>query len=150
MIPDMAVHTIMLPVAIGDEFSDALRSIVWDDEAGTVEGDHGLVPAIRGILARDRPVTVGTPGGTWDLRDPGRDPVEMLTILGSLFWPSLDDPLRSTLPPVFNGIEVAPPEPGEIMLDYLDVPDDVARMLGDPAVSNAELDRRLLELQPAA
>lgn len=114
MIPDMSVHTIRLPVGMREEMRADLFLIVWDDEAGTVEGDHPLVPRIRRVLDAEKPVTVGTIGGTWDLRDPGRDPVEMLTLLRDLYWPAVDEPLRSTLPPVFDGLDVPAPEPGEM------------------------------------
>ena len=108
----MAVHTIMLP----DRMRGLdLRSIVWDDEAGTVEGDHDDVPWLRSVLAGDKPVTVGDPGGTWDLRDPAHDPAEMLVLLYQVYWPALDKPLRATLPTVFDGVELPPAEKGEAL-----------------------------------
>ena len=109
----MSVHTIRLPVGMREEMRDELFSIIWDDEAGKVDGDHPLVPEIRRVLETAKPVTVGTVGGTWDLDDPGRDPVEMLTLLRNLYWPAVVGPLRSTLPPVFDGLAVPTPEPGE-------------------------------------
>ena len=105
----MAIHTITLPDWMrGDE----LRSILWDDEAGTVDGDHSLVPDFRRVFDAPKPVTVGDPGGTWDLHDPAHDVVEFLTHLGVVFWPALDEPLRSTLPPVFDGVEIPWADPG--------------------------------------
>lgn len=110
----MAVHTLRIPDWLrGDE----LRSIVWDDEAGTVEGDHSKVAEFRRVFAADKPVTIGDPGGTWDLDDPAHDPVQFLTLLGNVHWPALDEPLRSTLPAVFDGVEVLTPNPGEILHD---------------------------------
>ncbi|MCY3873387.1 MAG: hypothetical protein OXF88_03725 [Rhodobacteraceae bacterium] len=111
----MAIHTIMLPASIHD---GKLRSITWNDVEGTVEGDHNKVEYIRRMLAAEKPVTVGDPGGTWDLRDPAHDPAEFLTLLYMAHCPVLDEPLRSTLPPVFDGIEIPPPDPGEIL--YID------------------------------
>ena len=89
-----------------------LRSIVWDDEAGTVAGDHSKVDSFRRVFAADKPVTIGGGGGTWDLTDPAHDPVEFLTMLRNVYWPALDEPLRSTLPAVFDGVQVPYPDPG--------------------------------------
>ncbi len=105
----MAIHTITIPDRVR---SGELRAIVWDDEAGIVHGEHSLVPDLRRVFDAPKPVTVGDPGGTWDLHDPARDPVEFLTCLGSLYWPVLDEPLRSALPAVFEGVEVPLPDPG--------------------------------------
>lgn len=112
----MAVHTILLPdVMRGRE----LRSIVWD-EAGTVEGEHYDVAWIRDVIRRSAsgPVTVGDPGGTWDLRDPAHDPAEFLTLLyvcvpGHL----LDEERIASLPPIFRGVEVPPRDPGEQLFE---------------------------------
>lgn len=76
----MVVHTIEIPDGMrGGE----LRRIVWDDEAGTLAGDfdpHEL-DYMRTVFAAEKPVTVGDPGGTWDLRDPAHDAAEFLTLL---------------------------------------------------------------------
>ena len=111
----MARHTMMLPDLVrGRE----LRTIVWDDEAGTVDGDHFQIAAIRRVFEAPKPVTVGDPGGTWDLHDPAHDPAEFLVVLGqSVWWRVLQDPLRSTLPAVFDGVEIPQPDPGEILYD---------------------------------
>jgi len=106
----MAIHTIRIPDLLrGRE----LRSILWDDVAGTVEGEHSDVPDLRRFFEAPKPVTVGDPGGTWDLRDPAHDPVEFLTLLGVIFQPVLDEPLRSTLPAVFDGVSVPRADVGE-------------------------------------
>ena len=34
------------------------------------------------------------------------DRAEFLAFLGVIFWPALDEPLRSTLPPILNGVEI--------------------------------------------
>ena len=109
----MAVHTIMLPdMTKGRE----PRSIVWDDEAGTVEGEHEQVPYLRRVLAAPKPVTVGA-GHIWHLHDLGHDPAEFLVLLCGSYWPIEKEPLRSTLPPVFDGVEVPEGEPGEELYD---------------------------------
>lgn len=108
----MAVHTITLPDWMrGDE----LRTIVWDDEAGTVSGTHSDVAELQRVFDAPKPVTIGDEGGTWDLQDPAHDPAEFLTALGNAFWPALREPLRSTLPEVFDGLEPLEADPGEIL-----------------------------------
>ena len=113
----MAVHAILLPdVMRGRE----LRSIVWDDETGGVEGEHYDVAWIRDVIRRSEagPVTVGNPGGTWDLRDPAHDPAEFLTLIevcipGHL----LTEDVLASLPSVFRGVELPPRDPGEQLFD---------------------------------
>lgn len=109
----MATHTILLPDMMRGR---ALRSIVWNDQAGTVEGDHYRVATIRDIIRQsaEGPVTVGDPGGTWDLRDPGHDPAEFLVLLGICFrGPPLPSTILASLPPIFDGVELPPADPGE-------------------------------------
>ncbi|MCY4097661.1 MAG: hypothetical protein OXF40_05290, partial [Rhodospirillales bacterium] len=60
---------------------------------------------------------IGDEGGTWDLRDPAHDPAEFLTALANGFWPVLREPHRSTLPAVFDGVEIPTADPGEILYD---------------------------------
>ena len=110
----MTVHTIVMPDAAHGEEP---RRIVWDDEAGTVEGEHDEVPYIQRVIAAPKPVEVGGPGEIWHLRDPGHDPAEFLVLLSLAYWPILREPLRSTLPPVFDGVEVPEGEPGEELYD---------------------------------
>ncbi len=97
----MTIHTIMLP----EGFNRPMRSIVWDDEAGTVTGEHRDVPWMQGILAEPTPVVLLVPGGDATLRDPGHDPADFLFLLRRVYWPVVDEPLRSSLPPVFDGVE---------------------------------------------
>ena len=66
------------------------RTISWDDEAGTVAGDHSVVARIRARFEAPKPVTIGGPWGMWDLVDPAHDPVEFLTLLANVHWPILD------------------------------------------------------------
>ena len=102
----MAKHTIMLPEWVA---GDDLRSIVWDDEAGTVEGEHSRLDLIREILAEPTPYTVGSVASEVTLEDAAHSPADFLRVLG--IWIDsrvLEDPLRSTLPPVFDGVEPTP------------------------------------------
>ena len=102
----MAKHIIRIPDRLrGRE----LRTIEWDDEAGTVSGDHSEIDDIRRVFAASKPVTVGQ-GAVWDLRDPAHDPAEFLVLIEQAFWPALDPPLRETLPAVFDGVALPAPE----------------------------------------
>ena len=110
----MAVHTITLPDGMR---SDDLRTIVWDDEAGTVSGTHYNLPYIRRIFAAPKPVEVGVCGRVWRLRDPAHDPAEFLVLLEVTYWPALVSPLRETLPAIFDGVELPEGEPDEDLYD---------------------------------
>ena len=109
----MAEHTILLPDAMRGR---ALRSIVWDNQAGTVEGEHYEIAWIRDVIRQsaEGPVTVGDPGGTWDLRDPGHDPAEFLVLLGLCFrGHPLPSTILASLPPIFDGVSLPSADPGE-------------------------------------
>lgn len=69
------------------------------------------------MLAAAPPVVMGDVMGTVTLHDPGHDPADFLVLLGRACWPVLEEPLRSTLPPVFNGVEMTPVEPRAPVLD---------------------------------
>ncbi len=101
----MTVHTIMLPDMV---HYDAPRSVIWDDEAGTVTGEHYDVPWMQEGLAFTPPIEMPDVMGTITLNDPGHDPADFLVLLWQAYWPVLDEPLRSTLPPVFDGVEMTP------------------------------------------
>ncbi len=114
----MAKHTITIP---DRRRGRELRTIVWDDEAGTVSGDHWNVASLRRAFAAAKPVTVGSNGGTWTLHDPAHDPAEFLTVLGNAYWPVLDEPLRSSLPAIFDGVELPPMDyDGGVVVTYPD------------------------------
>ena len=81
------------------------RTILRDDKVGIVEGGHSGIANFQRTFDAPKPATVGTGGGgLWHLKGPAHDPAEFLTCLGVM--PALDEPLRSTLPPVFDGVEV--------------------------------------------
>ncbi len=107
----MAVHTIRIP-----DYSE-LRVIVWDDEAGTVVGDHSGVEFLRQVFAAKKPVTVGDPGWMYDLVDPAHSPSEFLAALWAVYARVVDEPLRSTLPPVFDGVELPAGIRGDFLYD---------------------------------
>lgn len=108
----MAKHTISLPVRWDPDNSP--RSIVWDDEAGAVEGDHPEVDYFQRILAERKPAIVGSPCRIWSVRDPGHDPAEMLILLCIAAERS---PGELSLPPIFDGVELPEGEPGEELYD---------------------------------
>ena len=106
----MALHRIMVP---DRRKGRELRSILWDDEAGTVSGDHSEVGWIARLFAAPKPVRIGGTGRHWDLSDPAHDPSEFLALIHDIYWPVLNEPLRSTLPPVFDGVDPPAGEAGE-------------------------------------
>ena len=110
----MGVHTVNLPDRMRGRED---RSIVWDDEAGSVEGSHSDVPWLRRTFDAAKPVTVGDPGRTWDLSDPAHDPAEFLVLLWLVDADVLREPLRSMLPPVFDGVAIPPGDPGETLYE---------------------------------
>ena len=112
----MAKHTIMFPDwRRGRE----PRRIVWDDEAGTVEGDHSQISLIREALDEPIPLVLNDEAATWTIEDPAHDPTDFLTMLSLLVdWQAFDG-ARLTLPPVFSGLEpalgvVTPCPPGAV------------------------------------
>ena len=108
----MAVHTITLPVRHAPD--DPPRNVVWDDVAGTVEGDHPQLPYFQRILAEPKPVDVGLPGWIATVRDPAHDPADMLVLI---FCATSRLPADLSLPPIFDGVELAEGEPDEELYD---------------------------------
>ena len=85
-----------------------MQGLVLPSQAGTIEGTHSKVSAIQRTLAAPRPVNRSREGIVLYLDDPGHDPADFLRVLSAAFWPILQEPLRSTLPPVFDGVEPSP------------------------------------------
>ena len=110
----MARNVITLPdLMAGRE----LRTIVWDDEAGTVEGTHSDIEDFRREFDAPKPVTVGHTGLAWDLTDPAHDPSQFLVLLWASYNGIEDEPLRSTLPPIFDGVDFPHGGTGETLYD---------------------------------
>ncbi len=84
-----------------------MRTVIRDDVAGTVEGTHSDVPGIRKTLERPTPVNCSSEGRVLYLHDPA----EFLWLIGFAFSGILYEPLRATLPPVFEGVDLSPMEP---------------------------------------
>ncbi|MBC6405259.1 MAG: hypothetical protein GDA41_05960 [Rhodospirillales bacterium] len=55
----MAVHSVMLP---DRRYGREPRSVVWDDEAGIVEGTHSALPWMQRHLAAPKPVNYSREG----------------------------------------------------------------------------------------
>ena len=108
----MAIHTINMPDRLrGRE----LRTIIWDDSAGTVTGTHSRVPWLAEMLAKPRPVMLPMhEGGPLPLHDPSHDPGEFLALLHKAYWPILDPARdRHRLPPALRDAPypLRPPQP---------------------------------------
>ena len=81
------------------------RRIVWDDEAGTVEGDHSAVARIRRWLSRpERPLELPSMEGRCMLEDPEHRAEDFLVLLDdATYTPSaepgpLPEDLRGVVP----------------------------------------------------
>ena len=57
------------------------RMIVWDDEAGTVDGDHYSVPRIREWIEAPTPLLVREFAVQVQLQDPAHRPEEFLRLV---------------------------------------------------------------------
>ena len=89
--------------------------IVWDDETGTVEGDHSQVGELAAALANPpMPVHFPHPPGTFHLVDPAHDAADFLTALRAVvFWPlavELPESLSDVTPTPYPEL---PPEPDD-------------------------------------
>ena len=97
----MTVHTIRLPDM---RYGRELRTILWDDEAAIVEGDHSKIPWMRERIAA-APTELVNRTCTIPLKDPGRDPREFWRLLIAVFYPVAREPLRSTMPAILRDVE---------------------------------------------
>lgn len=103
----MTVYCIMVPDRTKD---NSLRSIIWDDLAGTVTGDHEHVPWIQSILQQSTPVYFNYPR-TVRLEDPAHDPRDFWWLLYDAYWPMMSPPLNAGLPPVLRDVTPRPANP---------------------------------------
>lgn len=60
-----------------------LRRIVWDDEAGTVQGTHSAVELIGSVFdqAAHGPIDFGCEWGEYILNDPAHNPSDFLAVV---------------------------------------------------------------------
>ena len=96
---------------------DEPRTVIWDDEAGTVSGTHSDLADIRKALDAPKPVTVGVAGRSWRLLDPAHDPAESLMLLNIAHWEILTPPHREALPAIFDGVELPLGDADEELFD---------------------------------
>ena len=89
-----------------------LRRIEWDDEAGTVGGDHSDVPWLAERLAQEPPVRIDPSpcNSAYVLQDPRHDAADFMVLL------RFTDPLRAggavvNLPPPLRNVTPTPPLP---------------------------------------
>ncbi len=59
-----------------------INHIIWDDEAGTVTGDHYKVPSLQEKLSGPMPYIVGGETFECELQDIAHDPADFLVVLG--------------------------------------------------------------------
>ena len=92
--------------AIPDIFAGReLRTVVWDDEAGTVDGTHYAVPHLRQSMDM-APLTMHEVAGTLTLADPAHSAPDFLALLWEYCYsPRLRDHLP---PPSLAGVEPTP------------------------------------------
>lgn len=62
-----------------------LRSVVWDDDAGTVEGSHYGVAELRRSIAA-APLTITFVAGALSLDNPARSAPDFLALLWSICY----------------------------------------------------------------
>ena len=94
----MARHVIPLDM-------DSALELVWDDEAGTVEGENWYAAGVREELARGVPLDLSRDGRILILEDPAHDPRDFWHMLPYWCW---KEPLRSQMPAILR--DVAPTE----------------------------------------
>ena len=88
-------------------------TIIWDDVAGTATGTHSKLRHIQAVLAEPTPVDYSDFARRLYLKDPAHSPADFLWLLWTAYYPIWNEPLRSTLPPVFDGVEPTPMEPAK-------------------------------------
>lgn len=111
-------HTIQYPIGPWEDEQE-LRTIVWDDEAGTVEGDHPSVPKLKWACESDEPYVIIRVWGMLDLDDVAHNPQHFLSALNDPFERGEVQmiPAVAVLPDILKGIEpllpeFVPPPPG--------------------------------------
>ena len=112
-------HTIQYPEwNPSRDFDGAeLYTIIWDDEAGTVEGNHPRVPLLQRICESDEPYVISRVWGAIDLDDVAHNPQHFLSALNDRFEDETAIPSTAVLPDILKGIEpllpeFVPPPPG--------------------------------------
>ena len=110
-------HVIKFPDGPWWDEGTELRTIIWDDEAGTVEGDHSLAPVLQRICEDDGQDILHEPWGYLLLDDVRHNPQHFLSSLCDSY--NHEIPSRAILPDSLKDIEplsppYEPPPPGGI------------------------------------
>ena len=106
----MTVHTIQLP-DWRNGADGALRTLVWDDEAGTVSGDYSRVDDIREFFSRPERWTAGDAPGILQLKDPRHIPEDFKGMIEDVFFRG-PDLSRIVWPPTLVDVMPTPLDPG--------------------------------------
>ncbi len=96
---------------IPDSVDEDALELVWDDEAGTVEGDNSFAEGIRWELAQPLPLNLSRDGRILFLRDPAHDPRDLWHLLPYACW---KEPLRSRMPAILRDVEPTPAKPAPL------------------------------------
>ena len=70
------IHELQFPDALAGH---QLRRIIWDDKAGTVEGNHSAVPTFRRIFD-EATLDFGSEWGVYRLNDPAHHAPDFLAV----------------------------------------------------------------------
>lgn len=98
----MARHVIPLDMESAEE-------LVWDDEAGTVEGGDGYTTwMLKELARRGAPLDMSRDGRILVLQDPLHDPRDFWYMLPYECW---KEPLRSRMPAILRDVEPTEPRP---------------------------------------
>ena len=109
------MHVILMPdLILGREE----RRVAWDDEAGTVSGDHSSVPWLQEQLDEPAPLVLGAIFGSVALQDPRRRAEDFLALLNHA-CPSAQEQRGMRLPRALRRArptpwDVAPLPPGAV------------------------------------
>ncbi len=108
----MSVHTIQIPDWRGGAGGE-LRTLVWDDEAGTVAGDYSGVESIRKFFGDPERWTRGDASGVLQLEDPRHKPEDFKGMLMAVYCANVNDWARIVWPPALAGIAPTPLDLGD-------------------------------------
>ena len=98
----MARHVIPLDM-------DGARELVWDDEAGTVEGEDAYTAwMLEELEHRGVPLNLSRDGRILVLQNPLHDPANFWYFLPYECW---KEPLRSRMPTILRDVEPTEPRP---------------------------------------
>lgn len=107
----MSVHTIRIP-DWGGGAGGELRDLVWDDEAGTVDGDYSRVDSIRRFFGDPELWTEGGAEGVLQLEDPRHRPADFKGMIAAVYCAAPGRWARIVWPAALAGVAPTPLDPG--------------------------------------